>query len=127
MFSLRRLFRRERRVYPRFNIRCDVMFGQKEPFTISTAVDLSFSGIAVRSSQKAPPGTKIEVRIMPSGPQSEDWIEIEGLIRRAEGQVLGIEFLGLSGSQRAALARLLPPDAAKALMPDQVPLPSTSA
>jgi hypothetical protein len=112
MFSLGRLFRRERRIYPRVQVGCDVMFGTAEPFTVSTVVDLSFSGIAVRSMQNLPPGTKIEVRLMPEGPLSENWIELEGVVRRSEANVLAVEFTGVGGSERKALGQILPEEAA---------------
>jgi hypothetical protein len=124
MSLLRRLFERERRIYPRVPVVCDVMYGISEPFTVSTIYDLSLSGVALRTSRTFELGTRIEVRIMPQGPQSESWIELEGIVRRSQEQVLAVEFVSIGGQQRAGLERLLP---AEARVPTLAPQPQTQS
>ena len=59
-----RLFKRERRAWPRYTGHFDVMYGAHPPLILTTSLDLCEAGMTFRTTQAFPPGTELEVRVL---------------------------------------------------------------
>ena len=84
MGLLSRFAKRERREYPRYQARFDLMYGRGEELTLTTTVDISEGGLSFFSKSPIPEGTKLNVRLLTSPENQEEMIELRSKVIRNE-------------------------------------------
>ena len=84
--------RRDRRVFPRRPVHFDVMYGQGEDLTLTTAVDMSEGGLSFLSKTPIPEGTELDMRLIISHENQEDTIEVKSKVVRNENKRTAVSF-----------------------------------
>ena len=104
LFDSRRYYRREVGLPGQYRD----TFGQKDLMTVTT---LSTTGAAIEAANIKPfvrAGEIIQLRFMLNGGHNR-WIETKAIVRRVDGNRIGVEFVGLSVHQEKCLGFYLLP------------------
>lgn len=70
------------REHPRQPVRFDVLYGHGDELTLTTAVDMSESGLAFVSKAPIPEGTKLDMRLIMLPERQEDGIDLKSKVVR---------------------------------------------
>lgn len=100
---LSRFGRRERRAHPRQPVHFDIMYGQGDELTLTTAVDMSECGLSFISNAPIPVGTELDMRLLIRPENQEDTIRLKSRVIRSEQKRVGVVFENLKRADRERL------------------------
>jgi len=100
-----KFFKDERRHAKRFKVSVDLTYGSNaDDQTMTTALDLSDTGVSFRSSKTFQTGQIIRVQLpLPDDPGTH--LALEAEIKHCEQSIIGVAFRNLSSEQRRTLHR----------------------
>jgi hypothetical protein len=90
-----------RRAFPRWAAKIEVRLSWTSESVIVQAVEISEGGLTILSERPLPLQTEIEVAYRLRTDRS--WVRVKGVVRHAEGDRVGVEFLNLTMKDRLAL------------------------
>ena len=96
----------ERRAFPRWPVQLSVQYGRAPDYALGVASDISEGGMGFAGDRHFTVGEEIEVKFFLDLPGSK-WFHSKALVRRAEGGIFGVEFVGMAPSERARLSESL--------------------
>ena len=89
--------KQERRIWPRREVRLDVMYGTSPPLTLTSSVDMSNHSLAFKSSKAYELGTPLEVQVLVDSAHPDvGWFYAQGRVVRIASGVIAVEFSKLS-------------------------------
>lgn len=113
-----------RRIYLRYHIRCPVIYGVSSWVGEGEVIDLSFRGCLVRCGFPMPVGESVRMGVLL--PSSLLMLAIDrGIIRWANTDCFGVEFLDLSAAAQQRLSHELRSALIKRLGETGIPSPHT--
>ncbi len=90
----------ERRVQPRCPVQFEVHYGRGKELVAGEGYDFGGGGLAFTGPKSYPAGTELELRYRLT-PQ-ENWTRVHALVRHRQGDRMGVEFLAVTRTRRAA-------------------------
>ena len=96
----------DRRAFPRWPVQLSVQYGSAPDFALGVASDISEGGMGFAGDRNYAVGDEIEIKFFLDLPGSK-WFHSKALVRRAEGGIFGVEFVGMAPSERARLTESL--------------------
>jgi hypothetical protein len=97
-------FNKERRSWPRREVRLDVMYGTTPPLTLTSSVDMSSHSLAFKSSKAYDLGTPLEVQVLVNSAHPDaGWFYAEGKVARIGTGVVAVEFIKISSQDARKL------------------------
>lgn len=100
--------KKERRMFPRYDVAIDFMYGHDEELTASTLVQVSEGGLAFRSQHAFEPGTALDFRaLLDPGNPDDGWVVGRCSVMRCEEGRVGARIESLSSKDERRLQGLL--------------------
>jgi PilZ domain len=101
--------RRERRASPRLAASFELGYLHGRSLTFTRSVNASESGLAFLSRTRFTSGTRLSLKLVQDPGSPENWISVESIVRRSDGELVGVEFSEMAESERGRLRQFLQP------------------
>jgi c-di-GMP-binding flagellar brake protein YcgR len=88
------------REHPRQPVRFDVLYGHGDDLTLTTAVDMSESGLAFVSKTLIPEGTKLDMRLIMIPEKQDDSIDVKSKVVRNQEARTAVAFDDLKSAHK---------------------------